>query len=690
MKYFKSILCCVTVFAVVGTCGAFSNDCYTVELNSTNGGLKSFRLNADSDQMNWIEGLETWGTLPGFEFKGTTQKGAALISTYRKGVLEVSVERTFEKTFLRERFTFHNTAAYDLYFQRGEIGIFTTFNDNYTDAAICETKRCNAHIWCGGAASYVHALKMGPFPTELALILTEGELDSYSVRRVQREWSNDRGDFILHPMPMHFLPGETKVLEWELAAFPEGTFKAELLKRPHGAWIQFEEETIFPNEAFRLTVESAAVPKDVHVRCNGEKIPFTIDGKQIRVTFKPHQLGEHTFEFTVDGRRFVARGFAAEDLDTIIDRRIRFIIRNQQMLDKRSPLYGAYLIYDTEENSQYFDYARPDHNACRERFGMGLLICRRLQKKADAEMERSLDLFEQFLLREVFDTETGEVCNNIGKNAKFKRLYNAPWLITFWLEMYRLRGDERYLTWIERAIRNYYTKGGARFYPNGSIFSDAIKEIRDAGKGETADELAALFKKHVDTIRANGILYPPHEVRFEQTIVTPALSILSASYALLEKDPAVLNAAREHAQILLRFNGEQPDHKLNSLPIRHWDGYWFGKRALYGDTLHYWSCLSAYAIALHARNTNDAALFAKARTILRNLLCLFFTDGTSSCAYLHPYSVTMTDPAGKPLAPARRGEFFDPWANDQDFALYYILRIQDELNLSLTTQGELK
>ena len=676
MKHLRPLVCCAALFASALTCAAFSNDCYTAELNPTNGGLMSFRLNADPDRMNWIEGLETWGVLPGFEFKGAAQKGAALVSAYRRGVLEVSVERSFEKTFLRERFVFRNTAPYDLYFQRGEIGVFATFNDSYADAAVCETQRCHAHIWCGGAASYVHALKMGQFPTELALVLTEGELDSYSVRRVKREWSNDRGDFVLHPAPTHFLPGETKVLEWELAVFPEGSFKAELLKRPHAAWIQFEEETVFPDEEFRLTVECAAAPKDVRVRCDGEEIPFAVDGRRIRVACKPRRPGEHVFELDVDGRRSVARGFAAEDLDAIIDRRIRFVIRNQQMLDKRSPLHGAYLIYDTEEKSQYFDYARPDHNACRERFGMGLLVCRRLQEKADAEMERSLDLFERFLLREVFDVETGEVCNNIGKNAKFKRLYNAPWLITFWLEMYRLRGDGRYLDWIERSIRNYYAKGGARFYPNGSVFSDAVKAIRDAGKGEAADELAALVKKHVETIRANGVLYPPHEVRFEQTIVTPALSILSAYYALLEKDPAVLDAAREHARILLRFNGEQPDHKLNGLPIRHWDGYWFGKRALYGDTLHYWSCLSAYSLALHAGNTGDEALRALSRKIMRNLLCLFFADGTASCAYLHPFSVTMTDVDGKPLAPPRRGEFFDPWANDQDFALYYILRLR--------------
>ena len=35
----------------------------------------------------------------------------------------------------------------------------------------------------------------------------------------------------------------------------------------------------------------------------------------------------------------------------------------------------------------------------------------------------------------------------------------------------------------------------------------------------------------------------------------------------------------------------------------------------------------------------------------------------------------MRNPDGKVNTPARRGEFFDPYANDQDGALYMILRL---------------
>ena len=77
----------------------------------------------------------------------------------------------------------------------------------------------------------------GLYPTDLALILRRGALDSYSVRRIQTEEasgldSDDRGDFVLHPEPFHLVPGESMTLEWEITALPHGALKETLLSRP--------------------------------------------------------------------------------------------------------------------------------------------------------------------------------------------------------------------------------------------------------------------------------------------------------------------------------------------------------------------------------------------------------------------------------------------------------------------------
>ena len=103
---------------------------------------------------------------------------------------------------------------------------------------------------------------------------------------------------------------------------------------------------------------------------------------------------------------------------------------------------------------------------------------------------------------------------------------------------------------------------------------------------------------------------------------------------------------------------------MNGIPIRYWDDFWFGKAGLFADTLHYWSCLTAYSDYTYYRLSGEEKYLSSAYNCIRNCLCLFLPDGSASCAYVMPYFVDGV-----------RGEFYDEWANDQDFALYYALRI---------------
>ena len=58
--------------------------------------------------------------------------------------------------------------------------------------------------------------------------------------------------------------------------------------------------------------------------------------------------------------------------------------------------------------------------------------------------------------------------------------------------------------------------------------------------------------------------------------------------------------------LLEAFAGQQPDHRLHEVAIRHWDDYWFGKLKVYGDTfLHYWSTENGAAHALMAQATGQ-------------------------------------------------------------------------------------
>ena len=95
----------------------------------------------DGIGMNWIEGKEKWGTV--FCPKG----------------IDVSIERKFaENGNLREVYTFKNTTEFPISFKRSDIGIYTTFNDNYEDSDICLEYKCHTHIFCGENAAYIMAL----------------------------------------------------------------------------------------------------------------------------------------------------------------------------------------------------------------------------------------------------------------------------------------------------------------------------------------------------------------------------------------------------------------------------------------------------------------------------------------------------------------------------------------------------
>jgi hypothetical protein len=117
--------------------------------------------------------------------------------------------------------------------------------------------------------------------------------------------------------------------------------------------------------------------------------------------------------------------------------------------------------------------------------------------------------------------------------------------------------------------------------------------------------------------------------------------------------------------VLERFNGLQPSFHLHQIPIRYWDDYWFGKKHLFGDVFpHYWSCLTARSFRDYAQASGKKTYQALAEQCMRNCLCLFGENGEGSCAYVYPFRLNET-----------RGEFYDEWANDQDFALYFALEL---------------
>ena len=184
--------------------------------------------------------------------------------------------------------------------------------------------------------------------------------------------------------------------------------------------------------------------------------------------------------------------------------------------------------------------------------------------------------------------------------------------------------------------------------------------MQKAGLVKEAEDYRKMMIAYADQYAANGLNYPKSEVNYEQSIVAPSVVHLLQIYKLTGEEK-YLNAAEGQIPALLAFEGEQPSYHLNNIAIRHWDGYWFGKRRIWGDTMcHYWSCISAYAYELLYDIQNKDIYRKRAENIVQNNLSLFFADGSASCAYIYPKKVN-----GRPA------HFADPLSNDEAYALVF-------------------
>lgn len=625
------------------------------------GTLAALEHSRDSDKMNWVAGETPWGTV---------KRPAGLTVTVQRRILPSGN--------LEECYTFANETAFPLFMGKTDIGIYTPFNDDYLDSPRCLTQRCNTHIFCGGESSYVMALRMGGAAPHLGLILTAGSLSCYSVERNLKERSNDRGDFILHPRLKELQPGESAVVAWELFWFnSRHDFQRQLLW--HHDFLQLETRQCSwyagENMTFEVLTRQKLEQEQVGITLRREQdipLPFTLiegsSGTKIFCEYPTGAPGEYLFIIKAGKKSLHTRHFVSLPREELISRRCRFIAEKQQYHNPGSSLDGAYIIYDREDDRQYYRHTH-DHNGGRERLGMGALMAlwlnyQRAMGREDQTLKESLLNYRDYVYRELYDRESGTVFNDINRNLEWHRLYNYPWMTSFQLELYYLLEDQSYLRDAYQTMMRYYQSGGEKFYAIGIPAAELYRELMQAGLTAEAGSFKEKFLAHAGQIRDNGLNYPVSEVNYEQSIVAPAAGILLQAYEL-GGDVQYLHEGKRQLDVLSLFNGRQPDYRQFENSIRHWDGYWFGKRAMFGDTYpHYWSVLTGVEYQRYARLTGKHEYRELAEASIRGCLNLYTPEGFGSCAMVFPETVN-----GQP------GNFYDPWANDQDWALYYNLKI---------------
>ena len=616
--------------------------------------LTSLSIKGDKSGMNWL--VQTDGTQYGWIFDDQQWGNVVNVDGTKVDGLSVRINRQQDQDDLVETYVLQNTSQHDI--DLGQVQILTPWNDNYPDAFTALNYRCHAHVWPGERAAYTYALRMNGQGPHLGMMLEEGSIAGYAIneRDMQKGGSNTRG--IIGLVPEHFVlqPGRFYMLRWRIFCHQGADDFFRRMVDKGGIYVEADRYTARMDDTIRFTIHSQAeiVTEALAIRQTGRQyIPITF-GKG-----KPTHI----------------EVFGYLNLDRMYDARANFIFDHQQDKDEQSLTYGAYLPFNLDSmsivrNWQDKVHPRTDLNEGRERLGMGLFMAQFAQRLAQHpersdfdrhHLEVSLKVYDDFVHKlQDADYRTWGTVRHTNK----QRLYNYPWVARFYSQMFEVTHQRKYLTDAYRTMMAFYQNGGQRFYAIGIPVRQLISQLRGNRMRTQADSLFTHFTQTADYYVATGLDFPKSEVNYEQSIIAPAMQFLCEMYLLTGRDD-YLACVRRMMPALEAFNGRQPSCHLNEIAIRHWDGFWFGMPQMWGDTFpHYWSCLSAEVFALYAGITGDNSYRRRAEATLLGNLINFDLQGRAHAAWHYPDYVNGV--------PAQRA---NPCANDQDWALYYLMTI---------------
>lgn len=648
---------------------------------SNDGRNMNWLANTDGSQYPWITEEYGWGlgyfseTVEGKtvvrKWNNPVDRGPDGNISYVAGNIRIDVKRRSDGNQLIEEYSFLNQGSQTI--SLSDIGIYTPFNDNYPDAKTCMSARTNVHLWAGGDAAYVNAKHMNGQAPHLGLVLREGAIKSYEISGRGRGYSssNVRGIISLNMADMQLKPAERKTLSWSVFSHSgENDFRKKVLEC--GNVIVTCNKYVFKKgETASVELFSSKPLEKMYAQKNGASVPVKqVQGRWL-IESPMEQLGETRFDFFYEGgKQTSASCLTISEDKELINKRTDFIINHQQYNNEADPRYGAYLVYDNELDELFLNDRQTasfhDRDEGAERLGMGVLLTKQYLLTKEPQIKSSLMRYVKFVREKLQnkDYTTWSTVDHKGRN----RAYNYPWVAILYFQMYKVTGDKQYLTDGFQTLQAMFRHFGYGFYAIDIPVQLGLQTLKEGGMHKEHEQLKSDFMKIGDVYVKNGCNYPKHEVNFEQSIVAPSVMLLTQLY-LETGMQKYLDEAKRQMPILEAFGGQQPSFHLNEIAIRHWDGYWFGKRETWGDVFpHYWSTLTAAAYYYYALCSKDNSYQKRAENIVRNNLCLFFEDGKASCAYMYPYKVNGV-----------KAQFYDPFANDQDWGLVYYLLVNKKL-----------
>ncbi len=651
-----------------------------IELDNSSGCISCIKNREDQYGMNWVLPNTQWGKLDGFIVNRAEafDDGICITATNPSRELVAEVLRSIDNGRFKESYRIRNVSGCDYFITQETFGIHFPFNCAQQRGMAGDTLYhtcCTAHVWCGDNICWIYGAKLCGAAPYLMVNMTEGSITDYSISRdVARVpiGADYRGDIVLNPGWQVILPGEEIRYTFEYWFAEESPQKA-LASQTGMIMASADLYTPSIGQTVSLKAEYHGA-SEFQVFLKGKPIKVTKDGDNFSWEYSADTLGEKVFDLYAGGKHTVIRLFVIETLETLVEKRAHFIAEHQQYHRLGSPLDGAYLIYDNTEKRPYYN-SFGDHNAARERIVMAILIAHQLQKKHDDGLMRSLERNLEFVERELYDDETATVYNDVLHNNRNHRIYNYPWFSLYFVAWYKLTGNVKYLERAARIILRYYELDGNKQESNGIEVFELVTLLKQEKKEDLEEQVKAAFLSHADSILERNFDSSSAEITANHEIGNNKVNFLAQAF-LLTGDLKYLQDFELHIQSALSCCSFQPDYHFNQLGVRHWDGYWFGKRKQYGDTFpHYWSCLGGLMYYWYEKATGkDCKKLYE--NILRNNLCIFRPDGSAANNYLSPYKVTLyssvegyvnrTMPQG-----SFYGKTYDEWANDQDWSLYF-------------------
>lgn len=591
--------------------------------------------------------------------------------------LRVTVTREVCDDALYETFDFENLSP--RYAQLDEIGLYSSFRDVYAAGAGALEHYFNQHICTAGDLSFIRAERQSGRGENLALITLDGKFDTYQIE--EQNTSNHRGVIALISKDVRIAAGGHKIIRRAVLPFRDrAEFYRKLLDLTGYPTVDYGNMVVPLGEKIVLTVSEKGSLSSV--KMGGTELTE----KDGRYEFTPSAVGECIGRIRYGGKNARLTYRVIEDPDVLMKKRAEFIVAHQQVTDENDPRYGAFLVYDVDEErivrteeieDLYHDV--PDKNDARERHGMGAFLARYVRTYHDMRFMKNLLLHRDFLLRCIVD-DAGDVWDTYLKqdgavyyerdglrlstdspDMRY-RTHNYAFAVPFFAEMYLLTGEELYAQTVLKIMDKYFAKSTVcSFMPD--VEDLCLTEELKKKYADLYARVKAGARHMLDGILHSGGNFTADETAYEQGATASNLRFMT-DYYFANGDKNALGAMEDELRRTESFDGDQPHYFQHGVPIRHWDSFWFGKYEIWGDTMPHWvSCQSACGYCNVWKITGDEKYREKALRIFRANMALINADGSAYNSFIFNEK-TNGRPAGR----------YDSFSNDQDWIYYYYLK----------------